>query len=68
MLFMPVLDAKALEIDPKGMAFLLRVLRPMPAATRIQPKEVTPSKEVPQNVRMHFRVVRRSKQFLPNPV
>ena len=28
---MPVLDAKALEIDPQGAAFLQSVLRPLPA-------------------------------------
>lgn len=62
MLPMPVLDAKALEVDPKGMAFLLSVLRPTPAASQTQPKEVAPPKSLPQHVRKHFRTMRRSKQ------
>jgi hypothetical protein len=65
MLPMPVLDAKALEIDPKGMAFLLSVLRPSPSASSPQPKEVTPPKSLPHNVRVHFRFSRRMKLLLP---
>lgn len=64
---MPMLDAKALEIDPKGMAFLLSVLRQNPVVT-IQPKGLAPRRRLPQNVRMHFRLTRRSKELLSNPV
>jgi hypothetical protein len=31
---MPVLDARALERDPEGAAFLLSVLRPVPCCVR----------------------------------
>ncbi|KLK94966.1 hypothetical protein AA309_00480 [Microvirga vignae] len=65
---MPVLDAKALETDPKGMAFLLSVLRQSPSASSLQPKEVAPPRNPPQNVRMHFRFTRRMKQLLPTLV
>lgn len=68
MLPMPVLDAKALEMDPKGLAFLLSVLRPNPAAPKPQSNEVVPPKSVPRNVRLHFRVSRRIKQGLPTLV
>jgi hypothetical protein len=62
---MPVLDAKALDVDPKGTAFLLSVLRPSPVASQPQPKEVAPPKNLPLNVRMHFRLSRRLKQVFP---
>jgi hypothetical protein len=65
---MPVLDAKALEIDSKGMAFLLSVLRPHPAASKPQPNEVAPPPSLPHNVRLHFRAIRRVKQVLPTLV
>ncbi len=65
---MPVLDAKALEIDPKGTAFLLSVLRQSSAAAKSQPKEVSPPIRMPQKVRMHFRMTRRIKQVLPTLV
>ena len=65
---MPVLDAKALEIDPKGAAFLLSVLRPSPVTPKLQPKEVTPPKSLPQHVRMHFRLTRRLKPLLTHMV
>jgi hypothetical protein len=65
---MPVLDAKALEVDPKGMAFLLGVLRPASRTCALQPKEVTPPKSLPQNVRIRFRFTQRLKPFLPNLV
>lgn len=64
---MPVLDAKALEIDSKGAAFLLSVLRPASLTPPVQPKEVTPPKGLSQNVRVHLRFARRLKQFLPHP-
>jgi hypothetical protein len=63
---MPVLDAKALEIDSKGAAFLLSVLRPASPGSTNQPKEVTPLRIPPQNVRMYFRFTRRLKLLLPN--
>lgn len=65
---MPVLDAKALETDPKGVAFLSSVLHPHAAASRSQPREVSPSKSPSLNVRMHFRVTRRLKHLAPSPV
>ena len=64
---MPVLDAKALTVDPEGMAFLLRVLCPAPLASKLQAKEVPPSQSLSWNVRMHFRINRRTKQLLSNP-
>jgi len=56
---MPVLDAKALENDPKGTAFLLSVLRqyPLPKAF---PKETTRI----GRVHFHFRLIRRPKELL----
>jgi hypothetical protein len=68
MLPMPMLDAKALEIDPEGMAFLTSVLRQSSAAASIAPKEVARPKTLPRNVRVHFRFMRRSKQSLPTLV
>ena len=62
---MPVLDAKALEVDPKGMDFLSDVLRQSPAAPKSQPNEVAPPESLPQKVRMYFRLARRVKQVLP---
>ena len=35
---MPVLEAKALEIDPKGMTFLKSILRPL-ASSELAPKD-----------------------------
>ena len=65
---MPMLDAKALDVDSKGMAFLLSVLRQTPAPVARQPNEVAPPKSLPHNVRMHFRTTRRFKQLLPTLV
>ncbi len=50
---MPFLDAKALENDPEGMAFLRAVIRPTfeqeeaasPPATRAEPKRLPASQE-----------------------
>jgi hypothetical protein len=53
---MPVLDAKALEIDPKGMAFLKSVLRPI----TLPP---VPPREIPRTVRIRFHLTRRSREF-----
>lgn len=61
---MPVLDAKALEIDPKGMAFLASILHPRPVAAMREPNEVPPPRSLPHNVRLYFRGTRRTKQFL----
>jgi len=61
---MPVLDAKALEIDSQGMAFLTSVLQQRPDATVRQPNEVPPPKRLPYNVRMYFRSARRTRQLL----
>lgn len=65
---MPVLDAKALDIDPKGMAFLLSVLRPTPLGAVTDPKEAAPTRRLPPSVRMHFRLSARMKQFMPDLV
>ncbi len=51
---MPVLDAKALEIDPKGLTFLKSVLRPLVNS------EVIP-KEAPRICRIRFHVAKRSR-------
>jgi len=57
---MPVLDAKALEIDPKGAAFLKSVLRPS-SILRVTPKET------PKTYRVRFHMMQRSKELLPDP-
>jgi hypothetical protein len=54
---MPVLDAKALEIDPKGAAFLKSVLRPMPVPQ-------TPPKETSRIVKIRFYALKRSREFV----
>lgn len=61
---MPVLDAKALEIDPRGMAFLKSVLRQKPLASPIEPKGVSPRKELPASLRMRLRLGRRAKALI----
>jgi hypothetical protein len=53
---MPVLDAKALEIDPKGAAFLKSVLRPMPVPQ-------VPPKEASRIVKIRFYALKRSREF-----
>ena len=53
---MPVLDAKALDIDSKGMAFLKSVLRPAHSS------EVT-SKRMPRIGKIRFHMVKRSREF-----
>jgi hypothetical protein len=53
---MPVLDAKALEIDPKGLAFLKSVLRPLPAS------QASPN-DTPRISRLRFYALRRSREF-----
>jgi hypothetical protein len=55
---MPVLDAKALEMDSKGMAFLKSVLRPVPASREL-------SKEAPRIGRVRLHWAGRSKELLP---
>jgi hypothetical protein len=64
MLSMPVLDAKALEIDPQGMAFLRSVLRQKPVAPSIASKVVSPRKELPQPLKMRLRLGRRAKDLI----
>ena len=55
---MPVLDAKALEIDPKGVAFLKSVLRPVH-----EPQ--TPPKETSRIVKIRFYALKRSRELTP---
>jgi hypothetical protein len=52
---MPVLDAKALEIDPKGMSFLKSILRPLASS------EVTP-KDSPRIGRIRLHLPRRVRE------
>jgi hypothetical protein len=52
---MPVLDAKALEIDPKGMIFLKSILRPLASS------EVTP-KDNPRVGRIRLHMTRRTRE------
>jgi hypothetical protein len=54
---MPVLDAKALEIDPKGAAFLKSVLRPVPVTQE-------PPKETPRISRIRFHAMKRSRELV----
>jgi hypothetical protein len=54
---MPVLDAKALEIDPEGAAFLKSVLRPIP-------RPQAPPKEAPRIGKIRFYAVKRSKEYV----
>jgi hypothetical protein len=54
---MPVLDAKALENDSKGMAFLKSVLRPQYSS------EVTP-KRVPRIGKIRFHMMKRPREFV----
>ena len=56
---MPVLDAKALELDPEGAAFLKSVLRryPLPKAAPAQ----APRTRIGR-VHFHYRVIRRRKE------
>jgi len=61
---MPMLDAKALEIDPEGMAFLTSVLRQRPAAPTIQLKATARPKTIQPRVRVHFRFMKRLKDSL----
>jgi len=53
---MPVLDAKALEIDPQGAAFLKSVLRPLPA-TQVSPQDA------PRTGKIRFYAMRRTREF-----
>ena len=58
---MPVLDAKALDLDPEGAAFLKSVLRQYPLS-KAKPPE-TPRARIGR-VHFHYRVVRRPKELL----
>ena len=53
---MPVLDAKALEIDPKGAAFLKSVLRPLPSS------DASPN-EASRVGKIRFYALKRSREF-----
>jgi hypothetical protein len=53
---MPVLDAKALEIDPQGAAFLKSVLRPI----TLPP---VPPKETPRTFKVRFHIMRRTREL-----
>jgi hypothetical protein len=66
MLSMPVLDAKALETDPTGMAFLRSVLRQTPSTPRIASEEVLSRKELPASLKMRLRLGRRAKDLISN--
>lgn len=61
---MPVLDAKALDLDPQGMDFLRSVLRQKPVASLITSKELASRKELPQPLRMRLRLGRRAKDLI----
>ncbi|SCY55641.1 hypothetical protein SAMN02927923_01658 [Microvirga guangxiensis] len=63
---MPVLDAKALEVDPKGVAFLKSVLRPHSDAGFSQPHEVAQLKGSARKANMQLRLARHLKQLLPH--
>jgi hypothetical protein len=52
---MPVLDAKALEIDPKGMTFLKSILRPL------APSDLPP-KDTPRKGRIRLYAPRRTRE------
>ena len=58
---MPVLDAKALDLDPEGAAFLKSVLRqyPLPKGPRAE----APRTRIGR-VHFHYRVIRRRKELL----
>lgn len=58
---MPVLDAKALEIDPKGVAFLKSVLRPVPMPQ-------APPKETPRLVKIRVYALKRSREMATGTV
>ncbi len=64
MLSMPVLDAKALEIDPQGMVFLRSVLHQKPPAPKIASEEVLPRKELLASLKMRLRLGRRAKDLI----
>ncbi len=53
---MPVLDAKALEIDPQGAAFLKSVLRPFPTTSGLAQGHSA-------NRQIRFYAMRRSREF-----
>jgi hypothetical protein len=55
---MPVLDAKALDLDPEGAAFLKSVLRQYPLA---EPARAEAPKTRIGRVHFHYRVIRRKE-------
>ena len=62
---MPVLDAKALDDDPEGAAFLKSVLRqyPLSKADLAQARKTVPRTRIGR-VHFHYRVTRRPKEHL----
>ena len=66
MLLMPVLDAKALDIDPQGLAFLRGVLRQKPS--QIASEEVSLRKDLPPSLRMRVRLARRARDLISHQV
>jgi hypothetical protein len=59
---MPVLDAKALEIDPKGMIFLKSILRPIASSG------VTPKDSKPRIGRIRLHIPRRAREAVTGTV
>ena len=66
---MPVLDAKALDLDPEGAAFLKSVLRqyPLPKPARAESPKTKSSPRIGR-VHFHYRVIRRRKELLTGTV
>lgn len=64
MLSMPVLDAKALEVDSQGLAFLKSVLRQSPRSTQAVSEEVCPRKELPLSMKTRLRLAHRAKVLI----
>lgn len=60
---MPVLDAKALKVDPEGAAFLLSVLR-RPGASRLDDKASPQDGAEP--ARPSVRVLTRLRELMPD--
>lgn len=63
---MPCLDAKALENDPDGMAFLRSVLRPEADEVRSGPALRKPAMAASEGMSLPMQF-RRSRRIRPNP-
>jgi hypothetical protein len=63
---MPVLDARALDMDPEGVAFLLSVLR-QTSAPKILPKTIPGVGRIRFRIISRLRVAGRSKEALSSP-